>query len=165
MTYHPDPKDNVQWNYFMDGEDLVPCSECDLETYTGFLCLDGGEWLCSACGSKKIVVVKCDCEVDMINLHQAMFNVASKLPLTDKSIAIRLDRAYQIIKEGGYDIDDVGDSTYVIKKASTSLLSDNSHQYLVTKKECNCPDYETARAGLCKHRLAVLILEEMKNVD
>lgn len=96
---------------------------------------------------------------------QAYVTIAQQLPL-DEKIMQRLDRAKNSVLSYGYDIkathvDGHGRMIYRISKASTALLEDNGHAYEVTSNTCNCPDYETARAGLCKHRLAVMILEEM----
>jgi hypothetical protein len=52
--------------------------------------------------------------------------------------------------------------SYEVQKASTSLLEDTSARYTVDKDSCTCPDYPTARGGLCKHRLAVMLLQEME---
>lgn len=97
---------------------------------------------------------------------QAYVTIAQQLPL-DEKIMQRLDRAKNDVLSFGYDIkitrtNDRRQMVYLISKASTTLLEDNGHTYTVTSNTCNCPDYETARAGLCKHRLAIMILEEME---
>lgn len=97
---------------------------------------------------------------------QAYINVLERLPF-DPKIVQRLDRASEQVLGYGYEVKHAGIATsgerlYYISKASTSLLDDNGHTYGVTNKTCNCPDFETARAGLCKHRLAVMLLEEME---
>lgn len=78
----------------------------------------------------------------------------------------RFERAYNDIIVGyGYSIEHLSDGEYVISKASTSLLDDTSVCYAVTASSCTCPDYDTARAGLCKHRMAVMVVEEMKKIN
>ena len=112
----------------------------------------------------------------MINIHgmlvhttlpQAYLNLSNKLPLDDVKVKQRLERAYDIVNGYGYVLERLSTDTnaeYVVDKASTTLLDDNSVQYQVTKQSCDCPDSPTARGGLCKHRLAVLIVEEMLKV-
>jgi hypothetical protein len=103
----------------------------------------------------------------MASLEQAYFNLTLQLPVEDKTVSDRLNRAYSILNGYGYNITQVnnhgGMKQYKVSKLSTSLLEDNSVNYYVTNRSCTCPDYEKARAGLCKHRLAVMIKEEMDN--
>lgn len=96
-------------------------------------------------------------------LSEALLAVAATLPVEDVQVQKRMDRAEGILKGYGYEIwrSNVA-GCYTIKKASTSLLENNEHSYDVSPASCTCPDFPTARAGLCKHRLAVMILEEMK---
>ena len=100
-----------------------------------------------------------------MTLAEAYLNVAKNLP-TDPTIKARLDRAYDIVRSdgSGYSIQlPLGkDSPYIVYKASTSLLEDTSHYYYVTSSTCDCPDFRSARAGLCKHRLAIMMLEAME---
>lgn len=97
-------------------------------------------------------------------LNIAVLNVAATLPIDDSAVSRRLDRAENDILRGyGYSIAETGRAgQYCITKASTSLLEDNEHSYIVSSQSCNCPDFESARGNLCKHRLAVMILEEMQ---
>ena len=100
-----------------------------------------------------------------MTIAEAYLNIAKNLP-TDPTIKARLDRAYDIVRTdgSGYAIQlplRKGEA-YTIYKESTSLLEDTSHTYQVTTTSCTCPDYPTARGGLCKHRLAVMMLEAMK---
>lgn len=96
--------------------------------------------------------------------EQAYVNILAQLPF-DASIVKRLDRAKNDVLSYGYTVEVMfkkgGVTRYKISKASTSLLENNEHAYQVTNTSCNCPDFNTARSGLCKHRLAVMILEEM----
>jgi hypothetical protein len=102
----------------------------------------------------------------MPSLEQAYFSVTMQLPVEDKSVSDRLTRAYNILSQPGYSITYGGSidgrKVYDVIKLSTGILTsnDDSH-YVVTNQDCTCPDYEKARAGLCKHRLAVMIKEEM----
>lgn len=104
--------------------------------------------------------------VDMQSLRQAHFAVSQRLPLEDIKVKQRFERAYNDLINGyGYTIEHLGDGEYLISKASTSLLEDTSVCYAVTVSSCTCPDYETARAGLCKHRMAVMVVEEMNKIN
>ena len=109
----------------------------------------------------------------MINLHNYHTPVISltaayraleeRLPINVK-IKQRLDRAYEIINGYGYTVEALSsdkNAEYAVYKASTSLFTDESKCYNVTQQSCTCPDYETAQAGLCKHRLAVMLIGEM----
>lgn len=98
-------------------------------------------------------------------MYQAYLKVKAGLP-DDVTCYKRLDRALDIVQGFGYEITvhPEDSNIYVVKKASTSLLEDNSHQYHVTDVDCDCPDFEKARAGLCKHRLAVKILATAKSM-
>ena len=100
-----------------------------------------------------------------MTLAEAYLAVALNLPI-DPTIKARLDRAYDIVRTdgSGYAIQlplKEGEA-YTIYKESTSLLEDTSHSYSVSSVFCSCPDYPTARAGLCKHRLAIMMLEAME---
>jgi hypothetical protein len=102
----------------------------------------------------------------MKSRDQAYVVIAQQLPL-DEKIMQRLDRAKNDVLGYGYDVmatevNPFGRMVYRVSKASTTLLEDNGHTYTVSNTSCNCPDYETARGGLCKHRLAIMILEEME---
>lgn len=102
----------------------------------------------------------------MKSKDQAYVDIAAQLP-NDAAIMKRLDRAKNDVLSYGYDVVQAGIAVdgkrlYFVSKASTTLLEDTSARYEVTNKTCTCPDYETARAGLCKHRLAVMILQEME---
>jgi hypothetical protein len=97
-----------------------------------------------------------------MNLQQAYLNVAAKMPISD-DVKKRLDRAYDICISHGYTLSQSADDPTVwhVYRASTQLLEDNSAQYVVSAKEgCTCPDAATARGGMCKHRLAVMMKEE-----
>ena len=100
----------------------------------------------------------------MPNYHQAALNVAQRFPsyLGDESFKKRMDRAYDMLVKGGYDIKRAN-NVYHVSRASTSLFEDNSITYEVTDNSCSCPDFEKgqARGDLCKHRLAVMILQEV----
>ncbi len=96
-------------------------------------------------------------------LQQAYLNIAAKLP-TSSDVKKRLDRAYDIVRLNGegYQIHAYGSGIFHISKASTSLLEDTSRAYYVTEQSCTCPDFDHARANLCKHRLAIMLLCEME---
>ena len=102
----------------------------------------------------------------MKGLKEAFDMVASKLPVTDPTVKARLDRGYGILISQGYSVEpQQADTTlYRVKKASTSLLEDSSASYLVDTLTgtCSCPDWPTARAGLCKHRISVMMLQEIE---
>ena len=100
-----------------------------------------------------------------MTLQQAYLNVASTQPTSD-DVERRLDRAYDIVRSNGegYAIQKPlfkGEAWHV-HKASTSLLEDNSVTYLVDSASCTCPDFVSARGGMCKHRLAVAMIKEME---
>lgn len=102
-----------------------------------------------------------------MNLAQAYLNVSLKLPVEDIKVKQRLDRAYEIINGYGYKITEPSEGVthYCVEKASTSLLEDTSAHYSVSRETCTCPDFESARGNLCKHRLAIMLLEEMKGKE
>lgn len=95
------------------------------------------------------------------HIAQAYLNVSLRIPIEDPKVKQRLDRGYNIVSEYGYEIVPCGAGAYLVQKASTSMLVDMSAEYRVTSEHCTCPDFATARAGLCKHRLAVMIVEDM----
>lgn len=103
----------------------------------------------------------------MLSLQQAMVNVGQKIPLADKSVASRLDRAYEILatKRHSYmvQLPTRKGQPYKIIKASTSALNTTPTVYHVTIKTCDCLDFEKARGNLCKHRLAIMLWEEMRD--
>lgn len=103
----------------------------------------------------------------MPSLAQAMLAVAERIPLTDKSVQDRLNRGYDIVRTlgEGYTIKEVTNGVYKVHKESTAPAFssvDSSADYVTDNKSCSCPDFEKARAGLCKHRLAVMLIEAMK---
>lgn len=100
----------------------------------------------------------------MASLAQAMLTVSTMIPVEDIQVKKRLDRAYDICLSYGYTVRQVSNDQWSVYKASTTLLEDSSAQYTVdtSAKCCTCPDAETARAGLCKHYLAVMLLTAMK---
>ena len=102
------------------------------------------------------------------SINQALFVLTTKLPTEDLKVKQRLDRAYDIVRQlgRGYSITPqvnpvTNEMSYRIYKESTSLLEDNSVYYTVDEQGCSCPDAFSARAGMCKHRLATMIMEEM----
>jgi hypothetical protein len=104
------------------------------------------------------------------SLSEAVFILSKKLPTEDIKVKQRLERAYDIVRSlgSGYAITPrvnpaTGDTFYQIYKESTSLLEDNSVYYTVDSQGCTCPDAISARAGLCKHRIATMLLEEMQS--
>lgn len=96
-------------------------------------------------------------------LAQAFLDLSLTLPIDDKSVKDRLSRAYDILTKGGYEVHQINKDIYRVEKLSTSLFSDESVRYTISLsgKSCNCPDFPTARAGLCKHRLAVMMQQLM----
>jgi hypothetical protein len=109
-------------------------------------------------------------------LHQAMLNLSARLPIEDKKVSDRLNRAYDIVRMlgSGYAIQRVESELvcgvtqhyitphYRVYKESTSLLEDNSVYYHIIDDMCSCPDAPSARGNLCKHRLAVKLIEDMQ---
>jgi hypothetical protein len=103
------------------------------------------------------------------SLSQALFILSTKLPTEDIKVKQRVERAYDIVRQlgSGYAITPrihpvTQELSYQVYKESTSLLEDNSVYYTVDCNGCSCPDASSARAGLCKHRLATMLLEEMQ---
>lgn len=99
-----------------------------------------------------------------MNLPEAYITLSTSLP-DDKSITDRLNRAYDIVLKGGYEIRHAN-NVYLVEKLSTSLYEDNSVTYSVVDNgpgegSCSCPDFgsERCRGGLCKHRLAVRLVK------
>lgn len=101
----------------------------------------------------------------MKTLAQALLNVSNRLPVEDKKVADRVGRAYDIVRMlgSGYNIVKKGEGSneYRVYKESTSLLEDNSVYYYIVDGMCSCPDAPSARGNLCKHRVAVMLIEEM----
>lgn len=100
-------------------------------------------------------------------VRDALATLAATLPLEDKRVSDRLNRAYDIVNGYGYTVEVLSsdkDAEYAVYKASTTLLEDTSVCYSVTQHSCTCLDYEKARGNLCKHRLAVMIVREMMRV-
>lgn len=109
----------------------------------------------------------------MPSLQQAMLTISQCIPVADKSVSDRLNRAYDIVRTlgEGYSITLItgefkgyNNGVYNVHKESTASIfsQDSSADYVADNKSCSCPDFEKARAGLCKHRLAVMLIEEMK---
>lgn len=98
-------------------------------------------------------------------LTDAYLAISEGLPIEDVKVKQRLDRAYNILTGYGYTITKAiaqeGRYIYQIHRASTSLLEDNSAVYTTDSASCTCPDYASARGNLCKHRLAIMLVEEM----
>lgn len=102
-----------------------------------------------------------------MTLQQAYLNVSAKIPVEDTKVKQRLERAYDIVQcnGSGYVITKSmlqGEYVWHIHKASTSPTDASAvSMYTVDSEGCNCPDAITARAGLCKHRLATMMMREM----
>ena len=96
-----------------------------------------------------------------ITLAEAFLQVSNDIPVADPKVEQRLGRAYDIVRTDGhgYAITAEGEGVYSVFRASTSALLDNSIVYIVDSHRCTCPDYGTARANLCKHRLAIRLYE------
>src|SRR5437773_2084295 len=59
----------------------------------------------------------------------------------------------------------VGCYIWHIHKASTAPAFSSQQSeavYTIDSDGCNCPDATTARAGLCKHKLATMLVVEME---
>lgn len=96
------------------------------------------------------------------SLAQAFLDVSLDLPTDDPSVKRRLDRAYDIARLEGYEIEAITEPyAYRVTRLTTSSLEDNSATYIVDSNSCTCPDFDTARGGLCKHRLAIRMWEKM----
>ena len=105
-----------------------------------------------------------------MNLAQAMLVISQRIPIADASVQARLNRAYDTVRNlgSGYSITAVSNGVYKVHKESTAPAFsgvDSSANYVTDNKSCTCPDFEKARAGLCKHRLAIMLMEEMHNGD
>jgi len=101
---------------------------------------------------------------------EAYLRVAERLPIDDPSVLRRLERADRDILSGyGYDITPcaLDQHKYCVTKLSTAPMGtgEGDTVYIVSRDACTCPDVSTARAGLCKHRLAIMIYEEMHHVS
>jgi hypothetical protein len=96
-----------------------------------------------------------------MTLSEASAVLARKLPLENPSLRRRFDRAYDMIRMPGYELTRQPDGSYIVEKLSSSLIEDTSALYYVTDTSCTCPDYQNLLQGLCKHRLAVMLLEAM----
>ena len=108
-----------------------------------------------------------------ITQMEAYLRVAERLPVDDPTVLRRLERADRDILRGyGYEIKpcpcsstDASRQYYVTKLSTAPMGTDQSDTiYIVSRDNCTCPDNPTARAGLCKHRLAIMIYEEMHHV-
>ena len=91
------------------------------------------------------------------NLMEAWLNVMCEMP-NDKTLLVRANRASDMIEGKGeiYNIDEYVPGQYAFEKVSSSA------RYYVTEKTCTCPDFPSALSNMCKHRLAVLLLIEMR---
>lgn len=102
-----------------------------------------------------------------MNLPEAFVALGAKLP-QEHSVQNRLDRAYDIVRMPGYELQRHQDGTWTIDKLSSSLTEDTGAQYVVDTLAgtCTCPDHLEGRAyGLCKHRLAVWLQEIITGED
>lgn len=101
-----------------------------------------------------------------MNLAEAAKKVEAGLPLEDKQVFKSWQKAYNEVLLGyGYELTHWRGGKYCVQKASTSLLEDTSARYDVTAQSCTCPNFPKTRGGLCKHRLAVMVLEEMRKAS
>jgi SWIM zinc finger len=100
-------------------------------------------------------------------LAEAFLKVSGDIPVSDPKVEQRLGRAYDIVRTDGhaYAITPEGEGVYTVFRASTSLTTDNAIGYVVDATTCTCPDYPTARANLCKHRLAIRLYELVHGID
>jgi len=100
----------------------------------------------------------------MKSQEQAYLDVSLRLPIGIPSVKQRLDRAMEQVLAPGYQVAMVryNPSVYLISKESTSVAQEHGVTYTVTAQDCTCPDFQSAYGSLCKHRLAVMILEEME---
>lgn len=99
-----------------------------------------------------------------MTLREAVAIIEAELPIEDINIKRRVERAYGIVTSQGYTVHQVSADVWHVSRASTSLFEDNSQTYKVSLPEhsCTCPDFGSVRGGLCKHRIAVMILQEMQ---
>lgn len=98
-----------------------------------------------------------------MKLNEAIAKVKAQLPMNDVTVQRSVAKAEGIVQQYGYSIAHKGNGLYSVSRASTSLFEDNSAKYSVTKSYCTCMHYEKARANLCKHRIAIMIMEEMRH--
>lgn len=91
------------------------------------------------------------------SLWQAWLDVMSEMP-NDPALMARANRGSDIIEGRGeeYTIDEYLPSKFIMVKVSSQA------QYHVDLFTCTCPDYPSARGNLCKHRLAAMLLLEMR---
>jgi SWIM zinc finger len=101
------------------------------------------------------------------SMHEMVDELESELPEIP-GLARRINRAVNdiILAEGlRYHTVKLSDGEYSIHRYSTSMFEDNSATYQLVKDGhswgCTCPDFEKAPFNMCKHRLAVMILEGM----
>jgi SWIM zinc finger len=101
------------------------------------------------------------------SVREAYFNISQRLPMDDIKVKQRLDRAYDIVIGNGYTVEPLSTDLHEfdIYRESTSLFEDNAVHYYVDEQSCECPDFGSARGGLCKHRLAVMLVKEMCRVS
>lgn len=102
------------------------------------------------------------------NMAVVIAELTSELP-TIPALERRIQRAVNdiILGEGiRYHVNKDDAKTYSVRRYTTSMFEDNEAVYFVTKDAyvwiCNCPDFEKAPFNLCKHRIAVTILEGME---
>lgn len=104
----------------------------------------------------------------MMTLQQAYLNVSAKVPVEDYKVKQRLERAYEIVNcnGSGYAITKSmlqGEYVWHVHKASTSPTDTGAvSMYTIDGDGCNCTDAISVRAGLCKHRLATMLMREME---
>ncbi len=93
-------------------------------------------------------------------MYEAYVKLKEKLP-DDENVYRRLNRALDIVQGFGYELKQHSEDSelWVVNRASTSLFDNNEAQYFIDDTSCTCPDFKKARAGLCKHRLAVKLIE------
>lgn len=103
-----------------------------------------------------------------MTLQQAYLNVSKRIPVEDIKVKQRLERAYDIVAAhgSGYAVTKSmlhNEYVYHVHKASTNATDTSAtRMYTIDADGCNCPDAITARAGLCKHKLATMIVKEME---
>ena len=111
-----------------------------------------------------------------MTLQDAMKVVEAKIPASiDETVKVRLHRAYDIVRQNGsgYVLTKSnstvnplpGGYVWHVHKASTApAFSSDSLEafYTVDAEGCSCPDVSRARAGLCKHRIATMLMVEME---
>jgi hypothetical protein len=107
----------------------------------------------------------------MTDIDKAFYSISEQLPNDDGTLR-RIERAYRIVK--GIDpyefvqLAEPYEHIWEVSRVSTRAigLDEQIEPYEVdtVRHTCTCPDFveEKCRAGLCKHRIAVMVVIKSK---